>query len=143
MVIRMNRSAVGWLLAAVAAVALAATVSGGAGASYKAKSYPRGSTLITSGTQWGNIAGMNPYVGNYAAGMVGLVNETLLRYDPLKDTYINWLATSAKWTGAEAVHGRRPAPASSGPTASRSRAATSRSTSTSAASTPPSGTTSG
>ena len=99
MVIRMNRSAVGWLLAAVAAVALAATVSGGAGASYKAKSYPRGSTLITSGTQWGNIAGMNPYVGNYAAGMVGLVNETLLRYDPLKDQYIGWLATSAKWTG--------------------------------------------
>ena len=99
MVIRMNRGAVVWLLAAVAAVALAATVSGGAGASYKSKSYPRGSTLITSGTQWGNIAGMNPYVGNYAAGMVGLVNETLLRYDPLKDQYIGWLATSAKWTG--------------------------------------------
>ena len=70
--------------------------------------YPARQTLITSGTQWGNIAGMNPYVGNYAAGMVGLVNETLLRYDPLKDKYINWLAQSAKWTGAEAVHDRRP-----------------------------------
>lgn len=63
--------------------------------------YPRGDSLITSGTQWGNIAGTNPYVGNYAAGMVGLVNETLLRYDPLKDKYINWLAKSATWTGAK------------------------------------------
>ncbi|MGA9761435.1 MAG: ABC transporter substrate-binding protein [Gaiellaceae bacterium] len=31
--------------------------------------------------------------------MVGLVNETLVRYDPLKDKYINWLAKSAKFTG--------------------------------------------
>jgi peptide/nickel transport system substrate-binding protein len=44
---------------------------------------------------------MNPYVGNNAAGMIGLVNETLLRYDPLKGTYINWLAQSARWTGAK------------------------------------------
>ncbi|HXH96685.1 MAG TPA: hypothetical protein VNH40_05680, partial [Gaiellaceae bacterium] len=63
--------------------------------------YPRAQTLITSGTQWGNIAGTNPYVGNYAAGMVGLINETLLRFDPVKGTYINWLAQSAKWTGAK------------------------------------------
>ncbi len=63
--------------------------------------YPREKTLITSGTQWGNIAGTNPYVGNYATGMVGLVNETLLRYDPLKDKYINWLAKSGKFTGAK------------------------------------------
>ena len=44
---------------------------------------------------------MNPYVGNNAAGMIGLVNETLLRYDPLANKYINWLAQSAKWTGAK------------------------------------------
>ena len=31
--------------------------------------------------------------------MVGLVNETLLRFDPLKDKYINWLAKSTTWTG--------------------------------------------
>ena len=98
--------------AVAVAVAVAATVgAGGVGASpyikIGGKAYPRSQTLITSGTQWGNIAGMNPYVGNYAAGMVGLVNETLLRFDPLKDTYINWLASSAKWTGAEAVHDRR------------------------------------
>jgi peptide/nickel transport system substrate-binding protein len=98
MVIRRKSAAV-WIVTAVAAVAVAAMLTGGAGASSQAKAYPRDATLITSGTQWGNIAGMNPYVGNYAAGMVGLVNETLLRYDPLKDKYIGWLAQSAKWTG--------------------------------------------
>ena len=96
------RSVVGWLLVALVAVAMAATLgTGGAGASSAAKAYPRAQTLITSGSQWGNIAGMNPYVGNNAAGMIGLVNETLLRYDPLADKYINWLAQSAKWTGAK------------------------------------------
>ena len=101
MAIRKRHYSAGLALVAIAAIAAVATLgSGGAGASYKAKSYPRAQTLITSGTQWGNIAGMNPYVGNNAAGMIGLVNETLLRYDPLADKYINWLAQSAKWTGA-------------------------------------------
>jgi peptide/nickel transport system substrate-binding protein len=100
MAIRGKNRPLGWVLVALAAVAMAATLgSGGAGASYKAKAYPRSQTLITSGSQWGNIAGMNPYVGNNAAGMIGLVNETLLRYDPLKARYINWLASSAGWTG--------------------------------------------
>jgi len=97
---RINVRAV-WLVlaAALAVVAVAATSAsgqpaGGAGA----KAYPRSQTLYTGGTQWGNIVGFNPYVGNYAAGTVGLVNETLFRYDPLKDTYINWLASSGKWT---------------------------------------------
>jgi peptide/nickel transport system substrate-binding protein len=96
-------------IATLGVVALAAAVlatAGGAGARPKAdtgslSSYPRSQTLITSGTQWGNIAGTNPYVGNYAAGMVGLVNETLLRFDPLKDKYINWLAKSATWTAPQ------------------------------------------
>ena len=101
MAIRKRHYSAGLALVAIAALAAVATLgSGGAGASYKAKSYPRAQTLITSGSQWGNIAGMNPYVGNNAAGMIGLVNETLLRYDPLADKYINWLAQSAKWTGA-------------------------------------------
>jgi peptide/nickel transport system substrate-binding protein len=82
---------------AVAAVSLLAASWAGA----QSKALPRAQTLITSGTQWGNIAGMNPYGGNYATGMVGLVNETLLRYDPLKDKYINWLASSAKFTSAK------------------------------------------
>lgn len=95
-----------WATAAASALAagsvvalLVLTVAGGAGAA--GVSYPRSQTLITSGTQWGNIAGTNPYVGNYAAGTVGLVNETLLRYNPLTDKYIDWLAKSAKWTGAK------------------------------------------
>ena len=85
-------------IVAVAAVSLLA--ASWAGASSQA-SYPRAQTLITSGTQWGPIAGMNPYGGSYATGMVGLVNETLLRYDPLTDKYIPWLAKSAKFTGAK------------------------------------------
>ncbi len=84
---------------AVAAISLLA--ASWAGAQSKASSYPRADTLITSGTQWGNIAGTNPYVGNYATGMVGLCNETLLRYDPLADKYINWLAKSASFTSAK------------------------------------------
>ncbi|HJX48958.1 MAG TPA: ABC transporter substrate-binding protein, partial [Gaiellaceae bacterium] len=91
----------------VAALATAAFLTAGAGANRISPSakqsatagYPRADTLITSGTQWGNVAGTNPYVGNYAAGMVGLVNETLLRFDPIKGKYINWLAKSASFTG--------------------------------------------
>jgi peptide/nickel transport system substrate-binding protein len=92
-----------WPIAVVALAALVLLTAVGAGASQKSATagYPRSQTLITSGTQWGNIAGTNPYVGNYATGMVGLVNETLLRFDPLKDQYINWLAKSANWTSAK------------------------------------------
>ncbi len=98
-----KRTTVGLALVALAAVALTA---GGAGASPTAKNagtigYPRSQTLVTSGTQWGNIAGTNPYTGNYAAGMIGLDLETLLRFDPVKGQYINWLAKSATWTGAK------------------------------------------
>jgi peptide/nickel transport system substrate-binding protein len=94
-----KRTAVGL---GVIAMAVAVTVTAGsAGASKKSSlaNYPRSQTLITSGTQWGNIAGTNPYAGNYAAGMIGLDIETLLRFDPVKGTYINWLAQSASFTG--------------------------------------------
>jgi peptide/nickel transport system substrate-binding protein len=96
-----RRTTAGLALVALAAVAITAS---GAGAAPTAKQnplagYPRSQTLITSGTQWGNIAGTNPYTGNYAAGMIGLDLETLLRFDPIKGKYINWLAQSAKWTG--------------------------------------------
>ena len=89
-------------LLALAVVVVAAS-AGGAGArpgsvSSALTSYPRGQTLITSGSQWGNITGTNPYVGGAATGTVGILYETLLRYDPLKDAYINWLASSAKFT---------------------------------------------
>jgi len=94
-------------VALVAAVATAAFLTAGAGAnrispSGKAsvKDYPRSQTLITSGTQWGNIAGTNPYT-NHPAGMNGLVYETLLRFNPVSGKYINWLASGAKFTGAK------------------------------------------
>ena len=78
---------------------MASLATGPAGAQRKSTSYPRAQTLITSGTQWGNIQGFNPYSNAYAVGTVGLCNETLLRYDPLKNKYIDWLAKSAKFTG--------------------------------------------
>jgi len=90
-------AALGLALAALAATVLSTAASGGGKAAFAG--YPRSQTLITSGTQWGNIAGTNPYTGNYATGMVGLVNETLLRFDPLKGKYIDWLAKSARWSG--------------------------------------------
>ncbi len=91
------------VLLALAVVVVAAS-AGGAGArpgsvSGAQTSYPRNQTLITSGSQWGNITGTNPYVGGAATGTVGLLYETLLRYDPVKDVYINWLASSAKFSG--------------------------------------------
>ncbi len=94
-----RRGLVGLLLG-IAALTLALVGFAGA-ASGSGTSYPRAQSLITSGTQWGDIQGFNPYFGNYAVGTVGLCNETLLRYDPLKDKYINWLAKSAKFTGAK------------------------------------------
>jgi peptide/nickel transport system substrate-binding protein len=92
-----SRATVAAALAAASVAALLVLTVGGAGASNV--SYPRSQTLITSGTQWGNIVGFNPFAGSYAAGMIGLNLETLLRYDPIKDKYIDWLATSATWTG--------------------------------------------
>src|SRR5215471_4940998 len=90
-------TALGVPLVAVAATVFSTAASGGGKTALAG--YPRSQTLSTSGTQWGNIAGMNPYTGSYAAGMVGLVNETLLRFDPLKGKYIDWLAKSARWSG--------------------------------------------
>ena len=42
-----------------------------------------------------------------STGTVGLLYETLFRYDPLKDRYIPWLATNGKWVGNDV---RRDAP---------------------------------
>jgi peptide/nickel transport system substrate-binding protein len=94
-----RRTTLGLALLGLAAVVFT-TAAAGSGKS-PSVGYPRADTLITSGTQWGNIAGTNPYTGNYAAGMIGLDLETLLRYDPVKGVYINWLAKSATWTGAK------------------------------------------
>jgi peptide/nickel transport system substrate-binding protein len=99
-------------LAGVAALVVAVLVtagSAGAGpAGGAAAGYPREQTLITSGSQWGNITGTNPYVGGAATGTVGILYETLLRYDPLKDVYIPWLARSARFVGNQYVIYVRP-----------------------------------
>lgn len=84
----------------IIAVALVALMTASwVGASGKAD--VRKQTLITGGTQWGGVNGFNPFNGQYAAGEVGLVYETLLRYNPLTDAYIPWLATKAEFSGAK------------------------------------------
>jgi len=97
-------------LGIVAAVSVVAISAGGATAGKKdpLAGYPRSQTLITSGSQWGNITGTNPYVGGAATGTVGILYETLLRYDPLKDVYIPWLAQSASFVGNKYVINVRP-----------------------------------
>jgi peptide/nickel transport system substrate-binding protein len=87
---------VGLVLAAVVAV-----TAGGAGARTDGPSaLPRTQTLYVSGKQWGPYTGFNPFrQGDYATGVLGLLYETLFRYDPLQDRYINWLATGGRWQG--------------------------------------------
>ncbi len=63
-----------------------------------AETYPRAETLYTTGKQWGAPSTWNPLDPNAAMGVVGLQYETLFLYDPLKDTFKPWLATSASWT---------------------------------------------
>ena len=84
----------------IAALALSTlTVTAGASSS-KANALPRAATLYTSGTAWGPFAQFNPLrTSGNATGTVGLLYETLFRYDPLADRYIPWLATNGKWVG--------------------------------------------
>jgi peptide/nickel transport system substrate-binding protein len=96
-----RKLAVGIGVVAVAAVSLLA--ANWAGAQGKAQTLPRDQLLITSGTAWGPESNFNPFGHAWATGMVGLVNETLLRYDPLRDKYLPWLATSAGFKGKKYV----------------------------------------
>ena len=103
-------------LGVIAMVAAVFVTAGGAGAQRLGPSgkqsplanYPRSQTLITSGSQWGNITGTNPWVGGAATGTVGLLYETLLRFDPQKGQYIPWLAQSASFQGNKYVINVRP-----------------------------------
>ena len=101
MTIRRKRTSVA-VAVLVAAVAVGAFLA--AGASARESALPRSQTLYTSGTAWGPFTQFNPLrsSGN-ATGTVGLLYETLFRYDPLKDRYIPWLATSGKWVGTTFV----------------------------------------
>src|SRR6478735_3152793 len=102
MTIRRRKTSAG-LAVLVVAVAVGAFLAAGT-ASAREAALPRTQTLYTSGTAWGPFTQFNPLrsSGN-ATGTVGLLYETLFRYDPLKDRYIPWLATSGKWVGTTFV----------------------------------------
>jgi peptide/nickel transport system substrate-binding protein len=93
------------LIASVAAVAVVASLmAAGAGAGPQGPAaVPRGDTLYTSGKQWGPYTNFNPLKPDYNTGIVGLVYETLFRYDPLKDRFIPWLASNGRWVGKNYV----------------------------------------
>jgi len=95
-------------LGVVAVFAVVASLTT-AGAIAQKQALPRNATLYTSGTAWGPFAQFNPLrsSGN-STGTVGLLYETLFRYDPLKDKYIPWLATDGKWVGRTYVMHIRP-----------------------------------
>ena len=77
------RRAIG-VAALVVAISAAALMAGGAGAgSQSPLALPRQSTLFTSGTAWGPFASFNPLRSERSTGTVGLLYETLFRYDPL------------------------------------------------------------
>jgi peptide/nickel transport system substrate-binding protein len=89
------------LIAAVVALAIVALVAtSGAGAGQQsALGLPRGQTLYMSGSQWSPNNDLNPAKNwDYITGLVGFAYETPFRYDPLKDTFIPWLATGGNWT---------------------------------------------
>ena len=111
MATRRNKRAAG-AVALVVALATAASLLGAGGAGAGSQSpfaLPRGDTLYTSGKQWGPYTGFNPLrTGDYSTGTLGLLYETLFRYDPLKDQFIPWLATNGKWVGRNYVLTVRP-----------------------------------
>ena len=98
------------LLVTLGLTMVPATTASGVGARPDATSaLPRSQTLYVSGKQWGPYTDFNPFrSGDYATGVVGLVYETLFRYDPLKDRYIPWLATNGRWQGTTYVVTLRP-----------------------------------
>ncbi len=64
-------------------------------------SLPRNETVYTSGVAYSAPTNWNPMnIGNYATGTQGLLYETLFLYNPIKNTYIPWLARSGTWTNS-------------------------------------------
>ena len=94
------------LAALVAACAVAVAVSFATGGANGASAYPklatalpRSQTLYMSGNQWSPNNDLNPAKNwDYITGLVGFAYETPFRYDPLKDKFINWLASKGEWT---------------------------------------------
>ena len=97
------------LIVALATAASLLTAAGAGAGSQSPFALPRGDTLYTSGKQWGPYTGFNPLrTGDYSTGTLGLLYETLFRYDPLKDQFVPWLATNGKWVGRNYVLTVRP-----------------------------------
>jgi peptide/nickel transport system substrate-binding protein len=94
-----KRTAVGLGVALVAAVGAAFLMAGGAGAKQSsALALPRAETLYMSGSQYSPNNDLNPAKNwDYITGLVGFAYETPFRYDPLKDRFIPWLASSGHW----------------------------------------------
>jgi peptide/nickel transport system substrate-binding protein len=88
------------LVALVAIVAVTSLASGaGAKQTTSLAGLPREQTFYMSGNQWSPNVDLNPAKNwDYVTGLVGFVYETPFRYDPLKGTFLPWLATSGKWT---------------------------------------------
>jgi len=70
-------------------------------------SFPRNETLYTSGTAYSPPVNWNPLdTGAFATGTQGLIYEPLYLYDPIKGSYVPWLATGdeqAGWQGNKYV----------------------------------------
>ena len=92
------------VIAVVAALA-ASSLTAGAGAPTRRHPPSRAPRRCTRRARRG---GRSPSSTRCAAAATrparsGLLYETLFRYDPLKDTYIPWLATDGKWVGSSYV----------------------------------------
>ena len=94
----------GGVTAAVAVALLVAIVvsvglTGASASQRSAFALPRTQTFYMSGNQWSPNNDVNPAKNwDYITGLVGFAYETPFRYDPMKGTFIPWLATSGKWT---------------------------------------------
>ncbi len=91
--------AIGLGVIAVVTVLASLTTAGAGAQQQSAFALPRNATLYVSGSAWGPYTSFNPLRQGYATGTLGLLYETPFVYDPLKDTYKPWLATSGKWVG--------------------------------------------
>ena len=58
---------------------------------------PRQQTLYTSGTSTRGPTDFNPLDAGAYTGSQGLMYEPLFLYDPVRGTFIPWLATSGRW----------------------------------------------
>ena len=108
MAVGRKQATVAGVVALVAALALSTLSVSATAQTTGTAALPRAATLYTSGTAWGPFTNFNPLRSGYATGVLGLLYETLFRYDPLKDRFIPWLATSGRWEGTTYALRLRP-----------------------------------